>query len=280
MLAWFRVPAARPRRAIRPARTAALSLILIASAAAAAGCSSDDEAVPDAGVAPVDASADGAPDGEDLCPGKLSFEAFVNDLVTGDATFDVTVTEDATPENTTSSAPNGRADLCLPTGTDSLVRAELDGDIPRLDLISADAFEIYHGADQPYPLQMVSEADLDTVLTGLGVTRDDAAAQVVVTVLEYPGATPLTGATVELGKGAEQAGARDSGGQFAVADSPAAVENGGLVLFANTQLTGSGQPDQTTVTVTPPGTFSGTCVGPATAPLEAGHITGVLFACH
>ena len=279
MLAWFRVSSARPRRVLGPRRAVPLCLALV-TLAAATGCSSDDEALPDASAGPADASVDGAPDAEDLCPGKLSFEAFVNDLITGDATFDVTVTEDATPANTTTSAPNGRADLCLPSGTDSLVRAEQDNDLPRLDLISADALAVYHAAGKPYPLQVVSTVDLDSVLSGLGVTRDDATAQVVVTVLSYPDASPLTGATVELDKGSEQAGARDSAGQFTVADNPAAIADGGLVLFGNTQLTGGGQPDQTTVTVTPPGNFAGTCVGPATVPLEAGHITGVLFACH
>ena len=238
---------------------AALAAVLLA------GCGGDDDPIADA--------APPAPDREDLCPGRLTLEALVADLVTGAAVFDVSLTEVGNEGNAATSAPNGRAILCLPAGEDSEVRATHPERLDRLDRVDADAAAIWYGASQPYPLHVVTPAAADALLGEHGLTRDEDAAQVIVTVLEYPGGTPLSGATVAIDRAHEGALSRDEEGGFAASDE---IGAGGLVLFANAVTTGGA----VTATVTPPDGYAGTCTGPSAAPLEAGAVTGLHIACH
>jgi hypothetical protein len=257
-------------------RAHALAFIL---AALTSGCG-DDEAVPDGGGAPdasADAGSDAAPidTGEDLCPGRLTFEALVAGAIDSEPAFDIALVEVGGPASTTS-APNGRAQLCLPAGADSQVRSTADTFLARLDSLSADAIEIINGAVQPYPLDVLPAAAADSLLTELMLTRDEEASLLLVSVVVYPDAEPLVGATVAIDKPSAGPFARDAAGAFAEATE---VGDGRVLLFANTALVGDGVEGQAVITVTPPDGFAGTCVGPTTVELEAGGLSGALFAC-
>jgi hypothetical protein len=257
-------------------RAPALAFIL---AALTSACG-DDEAVPDGGGGALDASADAgdaAPldAGDDLCPGQLTFEALVADAIDAEPAFDIAVAEVGGSAGTTS-APNGRAQLCLPSSADSRVRSTADTHLARLDSLSADAIDIINGAVQPYPLDVLEAAAADALLTDLTLTRDEEASLLLVSVVAYPDGEPLVGATVAIDKASDGSFARDAAGGFAAATE---VGDGRVLLFANTALGGDGEAGQATVTVTPPGGFDGTCVGPPTVELEAGGLSGALFAC-
>lgn len=238
-----------------------------------AGCSGDDEVVVDASPLP-DAPPDDGPgiDAENLCPGAFTFEALVADLESGTPVFDVTLAEVGDAGNTTTSAPNGRAVLCLPADTDAEVRSTKVDYLARLDVLSSAAIEIAADADQPYPLDIVTTTAVDALYTDLGETRDAADSQLVVAVLTYPDGEALVGATVAVDNANDGAYARDGSGDFGAGDTVAA---GGVVLLVNT-TTG----DDAEITVTPPGDFDGSCEGPSTVSLEVDGMTGVLFACH
>ena len=232
-----------------------------------------DDEVADDGVPPIDSGIpDAGVDAENLCPGAITFEAFAGNLESGSAEFEVEVTEVADPGNSASSAPNGRVVLCLPQDTDSEIRAEKTDYLTRVDAVTTGVFTILTGAGQPYPLFVIAQAAAETLYTDLGTTFMAGDAQVVVSVLEYPAGTPLTGATVEIDKADTGTFTRDGVGGFADGN---AVAGGGLVLFANVPLAGG----DLEITVTPPDGFRGTCTGPATLGLTAGEMSGALFAC-
>jgi len=260
-------------------RAPALAFIL---AALTSACG-DDEAVPDGGGGAPDASADAGSDagpidtGEDLCPGLLTFEALVADAASGVAAFEVAVAEVGGPASTTS-APNGRAQLCLPVGADSQVRSTRDDHLARLDTLWTDAIETINGAVQPYPLDVLETAAADALLTDLTLTRDEEASLLLVSVVAYPDGEPLVGATVAIDKASDGAFARDAVGAF-VASAKGEVAVGRVLLFANTALGGVGEAGRVAITVTPPDSFDGTCVGPPTVELEAGGLSGALYAC-
>lgn len=234
----------------------------------------DDEVGDDDGDRPTIDSGipDAAPiDGEDLCPGAVTFQAFAGDLESGDATFEVDVSEVADPGNSASSAPNGRVVLCLPDA-DGAIRAEKTDYLPRVDSLPTEVAEHFSQEASAYPLFVISEAAADTLYGDLGTTVMAGDAQVVVSVVEVPDGTPLTGATVEIDKADTGQFARDASGGFADGNE---VADGGLILFANVPLAGG----DVAITVTPPDGFRGTCSGPAMLDLNAGEMSGALFAC-
>jgi hypothetical protein len=258
------------------ARGPALALLMVALAS---GCGDDDDTSDDGGGA--DATADagsdaGAPDtGDDLCPGMSLFEALTADAESAASIFEVDVAEVGGSAATTS-APNGRADLCLPAGADAQVRSTKDGYLARLDTLSADALDILDTAINPYPLDLLETAAADALLDGLGAPRDEAATLLLVSVVTADGA-PLVGATVSIDRGDDGVFARQATGDFAGAGDPGAVADGRVLMFANVAVSGAG--DQAAITVTPPDGFDGTCVGPPSVELEAGGLSGALFAC-
>lgn len=252
---------------------------LIAAIAAAVltiapACGGDDEIVDDGDPGPIDSGPpDAGIDAENLCPGDLTFQAFAGNLETGSAEFEVELTEVADPGNFATSAPNGRIVLCLPGDADSEVRAEKTDYLPRVDALPTAVTSAVAGSPEPYPLFVIGQAAAEALYTDLGTTFDAGDAQVIVSVVEYPDGTPLTGATVDIDKTPGGGPfARDDGGGFAEGDAIAA---GGLILFANVPLAGG----DVVITVTPPDGFRGTCSGPTTLTLEAGEISGALFAC-
>lgn len=253
-----------------PARwIAALAAALLIAPA----CGGDDEIVDDGDPGPIDSGPDAAVDAEDLCPGALTFEALAANLETGSAEFEVMVTELADPANVESSAPNGRVVLCLPDDADSEVRAEKTDYLTRVDAVPTEVTNALVAAIQPYPLFVISQAAAEALYTDLGTAFDAGDAQLVVSVLEYPGGTPLTGATVAIDK-TPGAGpfARDDGGGFAAGDE---IAGGGLILFGNVPPAGG----DVAITVTPPDGFDGSCSGPTTLNITAGELSGALFAC-
>lgn len=261
------------------ARAPALGLALLA-AVLAGGCKADDEVVPDGG-GEADAAVDSgtADGGEDLCPGQLTFEALVADAESGDAVFEVDVAEVGASNNSTVSAPNGRAVLCLPSAGESVVRSTKDSYLTRVDTVSADAVEPTLGTAQPYPIDVLSESAADELITvDLGLPFDNLATQLLVSVVSYPDSQPLVGATILIDQASNGAFARD-GQDFVGGDEIGEVGAGRLVLFANTALGGGDQPGRATVTVTPPDGFDGACPGSLSVELLAGGLSGAFFAC-
>lgn len=250
---------------------AALGAALLLLHAPACG---DDEVTDDGDLPRIDSGLPdaGGPDAENLCPGAATFEGLAANLESGDPEFEVEVTEVADPGNSATSAPNGRVVLCLPDGADSEIRAEKTDYLARVDAVPAAALAIAGDAGQPYPLFVIAETAADTLYTDLGTSLMAGDAQVVVSVLEYPAGTPLTGATVEIDKADTGTFTRDDAGGFADGN---AIAGGGLVLFANVPPAGG----DVGVTVTPPDGFRGTCTGPASLSLGAGEMSGALFAC-
>lgn len=246
------------------ARAPALALLVVALVPACG----DDEVVPDGG--PVDADAGG----DDRCPGLLTFEAQVADVTSLGSLFEVQVAE-VGASNQTTSAPNGRAVLCLPAGADSQVRSTQEGYLARLDTLSEDAVAASLGTDQAYPIDLLRESEADATIGGV---RDPAAALLLVSVVSYPEAQPLVGAAVSIDKDHDGAYARDAEGGFA-ASPDGAIGAGRLVLFANVAASGAGSDGQVAVTVTPPDGYDGSCVGPTSVELEIDGVSGAFFAC-
>lgn len=251
-------------------RAALAAAALLATAA----CGGDDEIVGDGDVAPIDAGIpDAGIDAENLCPGKLTFEAFAANLEAGTAEFDVQVSEVGNPTNVETSAPNGRVVICLPADADSQLSAEKTDYLTRVDPVASAIVSQFSPSSKPYPLFVITQAAAEALYTDLGATFDGGDGQVVVSVLEMPDATPLTGATVDIDKTAGDGPyVRDAAGAFTAGDT---ITSGGLVLFGNVPLAGG----DVAVTVTPPDGFSGTCTGPATLALTAGQMSGAVFAC-
>lgn len=249
--------------------TAALGAALLLLAPACG----DDEVSGDGDLPRIDSGLpDAAPvDGENLCPGAVTFEAFAGNLESGSAEFEVELSEVADPGNSASSAPNGRIVLCLPDA-DSAVRAEKTDYLPRVDALPAEVAAQFNPEATAYPLFVIAEAAADTLYTDLGTTFMAADAQVAVSVLEVPAGTPLTGATVEIDKASTGEFTRDEAGDFADGN---AIAGGDLVLFANVPIAGG----DVEVTVTPPGGFRGSCTGPTTLALTAGEMSGAVFTC-
>jgi hypothetical protein len=257
-------------------RARAFALALLAGSVVLA-CG-DDEVLPDGGGLPDASAADARIDsGDDLCPGELTFEALVADAESGEAVFAAAVAE-VGAANQTTSAPNGRALLCLPDGAASRVSTALDDYLARLDTLSADAVERSYGTAQPYPIDILSTVEADDLLIGLGLTRDESASLLLVSVVGYPDGQPLDGAVVSIDKDSEGAFARDGTGQFATSPDRE-IGAGRLLLFANVAATGAGEDGQAAITVTPPDGFGGSCVGPPAVDLEIGGLSGAFFAC-
>ncbi|HLU65819.1 MAG TPA: hypothetical protein VKZ63_06060 [Kofleriaceae bacterium] len=257
--------------------TARLPWALLACASLLA-CTGDDEVTPDASQPLIDS---GTPDGpgedvEDLCPGELTFEALVLDLESDAAVFEVSVAQVGDESNAATSAPNGRAVLCLPDEAGA-VRSTKEEYLARLDRVDPEAVRALAATATPYPLHVIGAAAFDELLAGVGVTPDDDAGHVVVTVLAAADGQPVTGATVALDKTHGGAFARDDSGALAAGDE---IGSGGLVLLANVELAGGGPPGEVEVTVTLPGDFEGTGTCRSnTGDLEAGALTGVVVVC-
>jgi len=259
----------------------ALAPALALAAVSFAGCGGDDD---DDG----DASDGGTPDGGTAidaggdCPGELAFEALVANAVDEEPVFNVKVAQVGGPNETTS-APNGRAALCLPTGADVQLESDQVGYLPRQDELSAEAIAAAVAAGQPYPLDVLSAMQAKMVFGAIGVEWDSADALVMVSVLSYPGGEPLVDARVSIEAGLIHDGAFERDGKGSLTASPLGqigeVGERRLVLFANVPVTGGAEDGRAALTVAPPDGFGGTCVGSPSVAVEAGGMSGAFFAC-
>lgn len=212
--------------------------MVLALAAALAACSGDD----DGGPAVCE-----APDPEGLCPDEFAFEAFVGDLETGASVFEASVTDRLDDGNATTSAPNGRAVLCLPDGDREVITSHADY-LTRLDVVTSCAAARAVSAGQAYPIELLSA----TSLADSGVEPDDDATQVLVTALRYPGGEAIAGASVEL-----------------------AAMHDDVVMLGDTFLFPNATGGDAAVELT----ADADCAGPDTVPLVPGAVVGVFFAC-
>ncbi|HUS64466.1 MAG TPA: hypothetical protein VMZ28_07980 [Kofleriaceae bacterium] len=211
--------------------------IVLALVAALGACGGDD-----GGPAVCE-----APDPEALCPDEFAFEAFVGDLETGASVFEASVTDRLDDDIATTSAPNGRAVLCLPDGDREVVTSHADY-LTRIDVVTSCAAARAVSAGQAYPIGLLSAA----LLADSGVEADDDATQVLVTALRYPGGEPITDASVELD-----------------------AEHDDVVMLGDTFLLPNATGGDATVELT----ADADCTGPDTVPLVPGAIVGVFFAC-
>jgi hypothetical protein len=188
-----------------------------------------------------------APDTAGLCSVGFAFEALVGALETGASVFAASVADRLDDSIATTSAPNGRAVLCLPDGDREVVTSHADY-LTRIDVVTSCAAARAVTAGQAYPIGLAS-AEL---LAGSGVEIDEDATQVVVTALRYPAGDPVAGASVELD-----------------ATHDEVVALGDAVLVPN--ATG----DDAAIELS----ADADCAGPDTVPLVPGAIVGVFFAC-
>ena len=213
---------------------------MVLALAALAACGGDDDA-PETCI---------PPDPEALCPDGFFFEAFVSDPETGGAVFDALVEQRGGDVGTTS-APNGRAVLCLPGGDIQVVTLAMDH-ATRVDTLDSCAVTRAADTAQPYPIDVVTPAFLEQLLGD--VTPDPSAAQLLVSVRSYPDGTPLDGASIEVD-----------------AANDGVIELDGSLLVANVAA------GEVTLSFTAPS--GADCIGPATADLVPDAVNGVLFAC-
>ena len=211
--------------------------LVLALASALAACGGDDDGGP---------STCEAPDPEGLCPDGFAFEAFVEDLESGTSVFEATVADRADDSIATTSAPNGRAVVCLPDGDREVETSHADY-LTRIDVVTSCAAARAVEAGQAYPIGLVS-ADF---LAASGVDVADGATQVVVTALRYPGRDPVDG-TAEL-------------------DAP----HDEVVMLGDSTLF----PNATGNTAAVSLASDADCTGPDTVPLVPDAVVGVFFAC-
>ncbi len=242
-----------------------LAIVGIASGALLAACGDD-------GPAAADASTDaGGPDADpnDRCPGELTFEALVADLLTGAGAVDTEVVDKADPGNTTTAAPNGRAVLCLPIIGTSHVEATHASFLPHLQTVEASAAGLHRPI--PFPFPMLTPSDADTFIGGLVTARDPSDTQLLIDVRSYPGGDPATGATVAIATANDGAFVRNGADVFVSGNE---LLDDSTVLFANVGVSSG----MTAITVTPPAGKS--CVGPSTVMLEQqGGLSSAFFSC-
>lgn len=231
---------------------------LLVAVVAGCSCGGNGDAV-DSG--PIDTG----PDVFDACPGELNFETQVLDLITQSTvvgvTDGVTVTEAATA-NTASSAPNGRAILCLSAATDADVLHERANLVTNRMRVTSAAGDRHEAAREPLVSDVSTAANLDGLYTGLGLTRDAGATTVLIYVRSASFAAANGAQVAVAGAGASYV--RDSGGDFEIGDT---IGNDPVLLVPNVGGT------QVSFTV------SQTCDGPTTITLEPGAIASTFLVC-
>jgi hypothetical protein len=254
--------------------------ILLALLVSCSGCPGGGGNGKDA--ADADDDADGGPDGlidaGGPCPGQTFFTGDYVDWDSSESSFlgifEAEVYDMANPATVELTAPNGRAELCVPAAGDRQISFVHDDYMPMvftMDQAAADA--------GPFSARGLTAAQATALYTELAMAPNPDTALVVVEVLHFPGGTPVIGATVALGNAHDGAYARDSGGAWV---SGATTTDGAQVLFGNvtgaTAVDGDGGTyGTTTVSVIPPG--GTTCVAPATLAIGKGEMASTTIAC-
>jgi hypothetical protein len=244
---------------------------LVALAVTALGCGGDGGGGASDG-GPVDGGDDGRPDAEDLCPGQLTVEGHVFDLVSGENRFGVTVAEHDAPASSATSAPNGRVMLCVDRAAEVVLRVTGAGDAERVDRVSAAEVGRFRAAGHAHPFGVMTTADLAALATELGAPPPDGSTTwAIVHVLSLPAGGALLGATVGLDVDHGGGFSRQADGSFVAGSQVAA---GGAVLFVEVPITSA-----PSVIVTPPAGFAGDCTGPSTLFPALSAVSGAAHAC-
>ncbi len=217
---------------------------------AVSACSSDD------GSGTIDAGNDGTD-----AAVSLTFETEVKDLATGAAIVDVMVT-DTGSQVTTNSAPNGRAVLMLGSVQATRVTHALGDYITNTMTVEREPLLSHSTANVPLVSELTTTAGLETLLIGLGITRDVAATQLLLYV-SASNLAPATDVTVTVSGGAASY-VRGPGGDFELGSSPLTDT---LLFIPN--LAG------TTAEIA----FSSSCPGPESVSLARGEIVSAFYVC-
>jgi hypothetical protein len=219
-----------------------------------------------ADAAPIDGA---RPDAEELCPGELTVEVRVSDLASGDNLFDVQVAATADPGRATTSAPNGRAVLCVERADEVDVTAGGDDVVERTDRIARTALGKLRAAGAVHPFAMITAGHLADLATALDVAPPDAGTTWLLAHAVRPDGSPALGATLASDGASDGSFTRAADGTFAGGD---AIAEGGAILVANLTATAP-----IGLTVEPPA--GQTCDGPANLSPAAGAISGAVFVC-
>lgn len=230
-----------------------------------AGCPADDD--PAADAAPQDADVDPGADVFDPCPGQLTFETGLIDAATGEPPGQlVTVTELGTGNQSTS-APNGRALLCLDGG--AVVSFSTEGYLERRHVVTEAAARAQARTGEALPIELYTPAAADELVTSLGLTRDADTALVYVEARDYPEGTPLAGVGVTLDAAFAASFSRDTASRYGAGTDTGTA--GGL-LFVNAEPAAGASFEATSPT-------SRGCSAPDALDLEAGVLHSTLVAC-
>ncbi|MEZ4404467.1 MAG: hypothetical protein R3B06_30890 [Kofleriaceae bacterium] len=228
-------------------RTLLASLIVCSSLIACA----DDAPATDAGVDAADAATDAPIDAAGPCGADFFLTGAYEDLDSTSTAFDgvefATWTVRGEPTRTVTTNPNGRVELCIAAGRDSVIDATQSDYLPAIYVAHPEVF----AAPGLFFFQVkgVKTTRLAPFLADLGIAADPARGHVLVQQQGTARALALTG----------------GGAPFAADDSDdttwTAGSTGGLVLFTNVSV------GTATLSTTGP------IVGATALPVEAGALT-------
>jgi hypothetical protein len=247
-------------------RTLAALVIVLVALPGCGKSSVDADAADTEPDAPVDAAGpDAGP-----CGDRFLFTGAYVDWDSTDAAFrgvaSAVLREDADPGNTATTAPNGRATLCLPTDSVSTIRFEHPDYIdlhytadPRID--AQGPFEVK--GLTPERMAELHAGDLDQI-------PDPDAALVQLAVVLYPEKTPAEGVKVETATAHGGSYINDGTGTYVVGDT---VISDPYILFSNV-LVNEGMIE---LQVTPPAALS--CLAPPHVSIQAGGMAAATIAC-
>jgi len=242
-------------------------VIALLCAATALACGDDANAIVDAAI---DAdTADTGPDAFDPCPGQTTLETELVDFVSKQRIEQTIMVSELDTTNTVMAAPNGRAILCLDGSADTAAVYETDNYLPRTQAVKHSIARSQFASTQPYQLRLFTESAADDLAVDLGEVRDAADTFLIVDVHALPDGTALAGASVTLGASYDGAYADKGDGSYPEGTTTLST---GRIVFVNVDATSG----DTSVSVTADGA---TCEGPASTPLSAGEISGVLQGC-
>lgn len=193
-----------------------------------------------------------------LCGNNFPYQIEIFDWSSGAAALPLTIFEVGNEGNTSTSAPNGRAVLCLPSDGDVTVRLESTGHVPRNEVVSRSTYSGYlsDSGEQSYRVYLLTTADL----ADLGMNAGTA--QVLVDLRK--GSDPAVGESATLAAASDPSLVGAPGDSF----SPGTQVTDGspIIVFPNVLGAGSTM-------------LSSNCEGPTSLPLAADEISGALLRC-
>jgi hypothetical protein len=243
----------------------ALAIILVALS----GCG-DSSVDADAANTEPDAAVDAAGPDAGPCGDRFLFTGAYVDWDSTDAAFrgvaSAVLRDDADPGNTATTAPNGRATLCLRTDSISLIHFE-----------HPDYIALRYAADSridalgPFEIKGLTPGRMAELYAGdFDQIPAQGAAMAQVAVILYPEKIPAAGVRVELGVPHGGSYVNDGAGTYVAGDT---VMSDPYIVFANV----SGDTGMSELMVTPPGGVS--CVAPPHVFLHDGGMGAATIAC-